>query len=187
MQKIDFGYENSMNPKGIFEGIGISSGSKGAVSGEFLGVFQRDGMNYLVARTTMAFKGEGIGQIVVRRALADLYHDGYGNLFIDQLCSEDCKKFETLLNSNYAQNQLNKGTELRDICGGCLPSKSFECVTKKSEYVSIIAVAIRHEVFEEKRSLLGRSRLPMSEMQRKIEALEAMLAQAREENTRRGR
>ena len=187
MTKIDFGFENSMNPKGMFEGIGISGETKGAIRGEFLGVFQMDDMNYLAARTTMAFKDEGIGQIVVRRALADLYHDGSGNLFIDQLCGEDCKRLETLLNSNRAQEKLNKGARLIDICDGYLPSNSFDCLTNVGEYASIVAVAIKHEVFESKRTLLERSRLPMSEMQRKIEALEAMLAQAREENNGRSR
>ena len=69
MTKIDFGYENSMNPKGMFEGVGISGETNGAIYGEFLGVFQMDGMNYLAARTTEAFKDEGIGQIVVRRVM----------------------------------------------------------------------------------------------------------------------
>lgn len=74
MTKINFGYENSMNPKGMFEGIGISGETKGAIYGEFLGVFQMDDMNYLAARTTEAFKDEGIGQIVVRSNVINLRH-----------------------------------------------------------------------------------------------------------------
>ena len=171
MKKVSFGYENSMNPVGSFEGIGLGGGAVGPTEGEFIEVInlmdQMDN-NYLVTRITNTFKGSEheIGKIDVRRVLADLFPDGSAILYVDQTHSYDCERIEQILNTSRAKGLIEDNVKARELCTGKRPAFSFECATNKEK---IVVTAIPHEVFENKKQLISRCRSSFSDMQRKLE------------------
>lgn len=174
MQSVHFGRENSMNPTGSHESIGVGEGKEIIVRGDFIGIITIDRNNYLVTRTTMAFDDNNVGKIAVRRAIVDLYRDSSGILYLDQLHTDDCKKLEEALNSSRGQTLLNRGERVVDICDAHTPDESFECVTRGED---IVATAIKHEVFEDKKKAIANCNEPFSVMQKRIWELEAQLAQ----------
>lgn len=186
MKSVHFGSENSSNPTGMHENIGVGEGNNIIVKGDFIGVINIGDNNYLVARTTMAFNDDQVGKITVRRAIADIYPDGSGILYLDQLHSNDCKKLEELLNSNRAQTLLNEGKCVTDICDAHMPDRCFDMLTSEQylgQYADIVATAIRHEVFEKKKADINGRKDTFSNLQRKINELEAQIRQMREQGS----
>lgn len=147
MKKVDYGYNMSDEPLAMFEGIGISNVPEGAVEGEYLGVIEREGEDYLISRTTMAFKDDPnyIGKITARRALAEVHSDGSGVIFIDVDENEKTRDIEMALNSRDVQ----KGDFERIV------SRGFDSLIANDE---IYAIAIKHEVFERKKMLTESSK-----------------------------
>ncbi len=165
-KKVDFGYDNSLNPNGSFEGIGLTGKGIGPISGEFIGVINVNNNNYLVTKIINSYKDECNGKIDVRKSLADLYADGSGILYIDQRYSNDCQELEKILNSKPVKNALLKGINIKDVFPSDFVPFSFDCVTKSN---NIIATAIKHEVFEGKRNLISNCHNSISSMQQEIE------------------
>lgn len=85
MSKIDFGYFNDNNPKGMWEGIGISP-TDNIIKAEFMDVIGLNGRFYLVSKVDMAFKSVEykVGTIDVWEIISDLYPNGSGVIFANQ-------------------------------------------------------------------------------------------------------
>jgi hypothetical protein len=180
MKKVDFGFANESNPNGTFEGIGLAGEARGPVSAEFIDVVRLNNCDYLITRITETFKNSEneIGKIDVRRAFADLFPDGSAIMYLDQNHSADCFKLEELLNTENAKILLDKGISVKEICGGYNAPLSFLGAINGN---LIMATAIRHDVFEEKRALVSRCHHSFSEMRREIESMQI------ENNRERGR
>jgi len=165
MKEVGFGFSNDIRPSGSFEGIGLGTTS-GPVKGEHLGFIELDGTNYIIARTTMSFRDEGIGKIVVREALADLYPDGSAILFLNQYVSDRCLRLEEHFNSPKTIELLAKGIPVKELSPGFRSSLAYECASR-GEHFS--ATAIKKEVFEQKKELLRKCTMSFSEMRRQLE------------------
>lgn len=170
MKVVSFGFENSENPAGSFEGIGKGDGAKGAVTAAYLDVFSYEGRNFLVTRTTEAFKGSEteIGKIDVRDTLVDLFQDGSAILYIDQTQSKDALDFQTLLNTPKAAQLVGRGISIKDICNGYNAPISFMCATYNDR---VLATAIKHDVFAAKFSALKQSNKSFSNMKRELDSV----------------
>jgi len=140
MKKVDYGFDMADEPIGMFEGIGISSEPVGAIAGEFLGVVSLKGEDYLIGRTTIAFKDdpEYLGKITARRATAKKYEDGSGIIFLDMEESKETKAIEEIFSArNVTEESLRS-----------LANPEYDSLIDRDE---IMATAIRHDVFEKKK------------------------------------
>ena len=171
MKKIEFGSDSSVNPNGSWESIGLENG---VLSGELVGFFNYDGVDYVVTNVGETFTKSEFEKdhMMVNSVLADLYKDGSGNIFVDQLQSEDCKKLETLLNSESAKSLMDRGVSVVDICNGHVVSQALETLANRP---TITALGIRHEVFEKKSEYLKNCNKSFSTMMAEMEALVAKL------------
>ena len=140
MKKIDYGYNLSNNPVGSFEGIGINPLSEGPITAEFLGIIDYDGEDYLIGRTTLAFKDDPnyLGKITARRATAEIYPDGTGTVFIDMDENDKTRKIEEVLN----EKDIKEGTLNKIV------NHRYDSVIDGNE---ITATAIKTEVFDKKK------------------------------------
>ena len=172
MKIVKYGYENSQNPTGSFEGIGFNMRENGKcvgpVTGEYLGVVRISSDDYLIARTKEAFANDEnyVGNTCVRRALADLYPDGSGILFIDQETDHMCRQLERLFDHEKTRELMDSGIDAKRICGGDIPPFAFECVTRGDK---VFATAIEHDAFEEKRALISRCHNSFSNLEKELE------------------
>lgn len=171
MKKIEFGTDNGLRPNGSWDSIGLSNG---VLSGELIGLFNYDGDDYIVTKVGDTFQKSQYDEnkIMVSRAIADLYKDGSGNIFIDQERSLRCENFEELLNSDKARSLIERGVSVADICNGHLVSKAFDVLIDRN---SINALGINHDVFENKKRALLYCNKSFSDMMAEMEALVAKL------------
>ena len=137
MKKVEYGFSNSSDPIGSWEGIGIKNKPEGAVSGEFLGIIKLSGEDYLIGRTTLAFGNnpEYIGKITARRAAARKYKDGSGIIFLDMDESDKTKAIEEVLEEKHATEGSLKS----------LANNEFDSLVGGEE---VIATSVPHDVFE---------------------------------------
>ncbi len=125
--------------------MGMNQSPVGPVTGEFLGLIRDNGQDYLIARTTLAFKDDPnyVGKITARHAVVEKFPDGSGNIYMD--VEEDNKT----RNIEEALMQVEK-TENRKITEEVLRTKAdkrFDSVIDKEE---LVAVSISHELFTKK-------------------------------------
>ena len=171
MKKVSFGFSNSMNPTGSFEGIGFGmvEGSKaiGPTQGELIDVINIGDENYLVTKVTMAFGNDPrfLDKVVARRALADVYADGSAILYVDQTPNNQSVMIEQILNNPTNAARLASGMEACDLCGGRKASFAFECALRRDiQSVDASVTAITHEAFEKKNNLINRCHSSVSDM-----------------------
>lgn len=136
---------NYFNEVGSSQVMGINETPVGPVTGEFLGLIRDNGQDYLIARTTLAFKEDPnyTGKIIVRHATVEKYPDGSGNIYLDV---EEDEKTRNLENGLAQQEK----TDNKKITAESLDSKRdkrFDSVISGEE---IVAVSISHELFEKK-------------------------------------
>jgi hypothetical protein len=176
MKQVHFGFSNDLNPTGSFEGIGLgmTEGSKnvGPVNGEFLEFMNINNEDYLVSKAALVFGNDARfkDKYIVRRAIADLYSDGSGLVFLDQYFSPECQRLEEMLNVQRYKELLERGRLPHEICGGYKSSAAFDCLVKKDlEDVAFLATAIPHETFERKKTgLMMASNYSFSELGSKL-------------------
>lgn len=172
MKKIEFGYETSNHPTGGWEGIGISP-KEPITQAELIDIVFLEGENYLISRITNAFDKAQIGNVDVRRVIADLYHDGSGNLFADFEKDYNCHALEKIMTKENVKEQVEKGVSLTELYEGAYkPSGNFRILTEPS---SITVNGIKTEVFEQKRQALANCHQTFSDMQQELEELKAKL------------
>ncbi len=138
MKKVEYGFSNSNDPIGSWEGMGIKNKPEGPVDGEFLGIIRLADEDYLIGRTTMAFGNDPkyIGKITARRATARKYKDGSGIIFLDMDESDRTKAIEEVLEEKNATEEKIKSLVNRD----------YDSLISNSD--EIITTSIKHEVFE---------------------------------------
>ena len=140
---------NYFNEVGPSQVMGMNTFAEGPVTGEFLGVIRDNGQNYLISRTTLAFKDDPnyVGKITARHATIEQFTDTngetYSNIYIDAEEDNKTRNIEEALNQ-MEKSENRKITEelLRPKC-----DKRFDAVINKEE---LMAVAINHELFEKK-------------------------------------
>ena len=138
MTKVNYGFDISNNPVGSFQGIGINSIPEGPVEAELIGIIRHEGEDYLIGRTTLAFKDDPnyLGKITVRRATVSIYPDGAGQIFLD-IAESDKTRFmeETIQQQGIAgiENKINH---------------RYDSVVEGEE---IYAKSINTEIFEKKK------------------------------------
>lgn len=179
MKILHFGYDRSSHPYGTFdeEGLGLKENGKlvGPTHGELICVIKLYNDNYIVYKVIKAFNNDEryIGKYEVRRAIADLYSNGTGVLYIDKKKDYNSERLEAIINFDDFQNRLAAGEDFIKILD-ILPSNNyaFDGVLKmKDENECINVSTIDHDVFEYKNNLLKACLSSMSDMQEKIETL----------------
>ena len=142
MKKIEFGFDISDNPIGSFQGIGINNIPEGPITAELLGIITIKGEDYLIGRTTDAFKNDPkyINKIIARKVLAEKFPDGSGILYLNKEEDASTKTIEEVL-----QTKNIKEDSLRKIV-----NKDYDSVIAGKD---IAATAIRSDVFNRKKML----------------------------------
>ena len=189
MIKIEFGHANEINPKGAWEGIHISPDLP-LLSADYYGAMQLGEDSYIVAKVVDDDGNrypELLNNFIVRRALADMYVDGSGWLFLDQEKSHECNQIERFLNSDRIKQRINNSEDVINLCseiGAHRANNSFRALELDHEKEPLISTSIRHEEFEKKKNALSHCRHSMSDMQRQIEELSRQLEETRKANIR---
>ncbi len=142
MKKVNYGFDISDNPVGAFEGIGIQSKPEGPVEADFLGIINYEGEDYLIGRTTLAFKDDPnyLGKITARRATASIYPDGTGTIFLDMNENNKTRKIEEVLESR----NIQEGTLAKKV------NHRYDSVISGNE---IYATSIKTEIFDKKKMI----------------------------------
>jgi hypothetical protein len=173
MKIIEFGFNDSDNPSCARLGIGMDCSSTGIVDGKLIGFVCTGEENYLVTKAIKCFKNNGDleGKIDVRRAVADIFKDGSGTLFLDQKHDINCQKLEKLLNVPSIKDKIENGVSLDDICryANIYNEKtdfSYNCATNEDK---IFATAIKHNEFNKKKYLIDNCRDSFSQLAYKNE------------------
>ena len=168
MKKIEFGHSNDFNPKGSWEGIGIKPGLM-LTEAEYYGTIKYEENSYIVARVTKdeyARFPHLLGNFIVRPAIADLYADGSGNIFLDQEESIVTRQLETHLNDPRIKDRINNINDVFNNCNGVhMADMSFKFLTLGDRFIS---TSITHEAFERKNEALKKCRKSFSQMQEQL-------------------
>ena len=145
MKLIDYGHDTSNNPVGSFDGIGINEIPEGAITGEFLGIVRLNDKDFLIGRTTMAFKEDPkyIGKITARQAIVEKYPDGSGTIFIDIEENSETRAMEEVL----SDKEKREGFILTEEKLRPIANKKYDSVVSGNE---LTATAIRHDIFQKK-------------------------------------
>lgn len=164
MKKIKFGYATEDNPHGAWEGIGIKPGLL-LNSAEYYGVVKYENNSYVIAKVIEDEYGrypELVGNFIVRGAIADLYPDGSGTLFLDQEHTEVSSHLESHLNNPEVKKRIN---DINDVVNSCndvvYGDRSFILL---SLFEEVLATSISHEVFEMKNDAIKNCHQSFSEL-----------------------
>lgn len=116
MKKIEFGYANDYKPGGSWQGLGIKEGLLLA-DAEYYGVVNYGRDSFIVAKVIEDKYGrypQLLGNFIVRPAIADMYSDGSGILFLDQEQSSIGEQIEKYL--NIAKSHINSYEDILKSC-----------------------------------------------------------------------
>lgn len=152
MKKIEFGYANDNKPSGLWQGLGIKEGLLLA-DAEYYGAVNYENDSFIVAKVIDDKYGrypQLLGNFIVRPAIADMYPDGSGILYLDQEQSAISQQIEKYL--NIAKSHINSYEDILKSCDFVQKgNRFFDLITSSDR---IVATSIRHEVFEEKNNAL---------------------------------
>lgn len=169
MQKIEFGFANEQNPKGTWEGIGIKQGLL-LTEADFYGTVKVESNSYVIAKVTKDEYNhypELLDKFLVRPALADLYPDGSGIIFLDQEQSLEAYQLEEYLNSPQVKDKITCIDDVINLSSGVVPAdKSFAILTDQDR---VVTTSITHEAFGIKNTALKNCHLSFSELQMRYE------------------
>lgn len=168
MKKIEFGFSNDVDPKGSWEGIGIKSGLL-LTDAEYYGAIKYEGDSYIIAKVTKDEYNRFphlLENFIVRPAIADLYVDGSGTIFLDQKESLISQKLEIYLNTPQIKERISNIDDILKICNGVHKAdKAFTFLTSEDNFIT---TSITHETFERKNEALKNCKGSFSEMQEQI-------------------
>ena len=160
MKKIEFGYANDYKPSGSWQGLGIKEGLLLA-DAEYYGVVNCGRDSFIVAKVIEDKYGrypQLLGNFIVRPAIADMYPDGSGYLFLDQEQSAIGQQIEKYLNA--VKSHINSYEDILKSCDFVQRgNRFFDLITDSDK---VVATSIRHEVFEEKNNALKNCRTTFS-------------------------
>ena len=165
MKKIEFGFANDKNPNGSWEGIGIRPGLL-ITEAEYYGAVKYEDNSYIIAKIVKDDSKrypDLVGNFMVRPAIADLYKDGSGIIYLDQEQSLIAHQLEKHLNSERIKDRIKS---IDDVFRHCLnvhmADNSFTILTVGDQ---IITTSIKHQVFEEKNEALKNCHKSFSQLQ----------------------
>lgn len=165
MRKIEFGYSNDSNPKGSWEGIGIKPGLL-LPDADYYGAIKYEDNSYIVAKVVKDEYNrfpELLGKFIVRPAVADLYADGSGILYLDQEQTLISHQLENHLNNPYLQGKIKDINDVLSHCNGVrIGDKSFAILTLEDRF---LATSIVHSEFTKKNEAIKSCRKSFSEYQ----------------------
>lgn len=170
MRKIDFGREESNNPKGSFEKIGTDDGVLQSELVEFINI---DGSTYLISKIDSTFKDSQyqIGDYYVKEAIIDLYADGSLTLFLNNGNEEMCRAIQGRINSAEMKRLINDGMPISEIFKSQFVPKSFMYLTLIDSKLPITTTEINEDIFETKKELINSCQQSISNTRQTIENL----------------
>lgn len=174
MKKIEFGYANEIDPKGSWEGIGIKHGML-LTDADYYGAIELHGNSYIVAKVVEDKYDrfpELVNNFIVRGAVADMYADGSGTLFLDQEQSFEAQQIENYLNQDLVKNKINDFSDIVGYVKGLQPANKFFTLLSMND--KVIATSITHEAFEIKNEAIKNCRQTFSEMQKSLTETRSM-------------
>lgn len=169
MKKIEFGYSNDIDPKGSHEGMGIKP-TLLLTEADYYGAIEYEGNFYIVAKVVEDKYDKYpnlLGKFIVRDALADMYPDGSGILFLNQDQSLFARKLESFLNHEYVKGRINNLDDILKNCNGIHKANNMFILLEMGE--TILSTSILSEAFEEKNEALKNCHKSFSELQRSLE------------------
>ena len=168
MKQIEFGYSNDIDPKGLHEGMGIKPGLF-LTEANYYGSIEFDGNSYIIAKVIKDKYNrypDLVDKFIVRDAIADMYVDGSGCLFLNQEQSITAQQLENYLNSKNIKNKINNYKDIFKLCNGVSPAnKMFTLLEMESTF---FATSIIPSAFEEKKEALKKCHKSFSELQRSL-------------------
>lgn len=168
MKKIEFYFNNQPDALGPVDGLGIKPGLL-LPNAEYYGAIKYEDNSYIVAKVTKDEYGvfpHLMGKFIVRPAIADLYVDGSGNLFLDQEESIISHHLESRLNEPLVSERISDINGILNNCNDVhMADKSFHFLTLGDTFV---ATSITHEAFEKKNSALKSCRGSFSQIQEQL-------------------
>ena len=164
MKKIEFGFANEQNPRGSWEGIGIKPGLL-LNEADYYGVVNVNRDSYIVAKVTKDDNNrypQLLDKFIVRQAIADIYPDGSGIIFLDQEQSNTASLLEEHLNNPEIKDRISSIEDVLKLSSGlALGARVFNLLTDGEK---IITTSIKHEVFTKKNEALKYCHMSFSEL-----------------------
>jgi len=168
MKKIEFGFANDYDPKGAWEGIGIKPGLL-LTDAEYYGAIKYEDNSYIVAKVTKDEYGRFphlVNKFIVRPAIADLYVDGSGVIFLDQEESLVSQQLETHLNIPQISERISDINSIINNCAGVhTADMSFKFLTLGDNFLT---TSITHDAFERKNTALKSCKGSFSQIQEQL-------------------
>lgn len=172
MKKIKFGYTNDSYPTGSHESMWINPDLP-LCDADYYGAVKYENDSYIVAKVTDDKYGRYphlLGNFIVRPAIADMYVDGSGNIFLDKEESEISKQMEQHLNNPEIRDRISDINDVKNYCRGTyMADKSFQFLALNDV---VYTCSIRHEIFERKNEALKRCQNSFSQLQEKLLSIE---------------
>lgn len=162
MKKIEFGFDNNLNPTGSWQGIGIKPKVM-LLEAEYIGSVSIEGNNYIIVKTVDKSRNYQENMLFVRKALVDLFPSGNGILYLNQNENEITNGLENLLNNPNIKDKISTVEDIIQVCSAANYSlPSFRIIESSPE---IIATSILPEVFEEKNNAINNCHKTFTQMQ----------------------
>jgi len=158
MKKIEFGFSNDQRPSGSWEGIGISQ-DEFITEGDYLGTIGYRDSHYIVCNVEIPDAGN---RFIVREALYDLFADGSGILYLNQVKNYLSRDIKNYLNRIGIKENIKTIDDVIKLGNGLHGSnKAFRLLELDNK---IISTSILQEVFEEKREAIKYSQKSISDL-----------------------
>lgn len=162
MKKIEFGFDNNLNPTGSWQGIGINPKVM-LLDAEYIGSISIEGNNYIITKTINQTRNYQENMFLVRNALVDLFPSGSGILYLSQNENEITNGLENLLNNPNVKDKIITVEDVLRVCSAANYSMpSFRIIESSPK---IIATSILPEVFEEKNNAINNCHKTFTQIQ----------------------
>ena len=162
MKKIEFGFDNNLNPTGSWQGIGINPKVM-LLDAEYIGSISIEGNNYIITKTINQTRNYQEKLFLVRNALVDLFPSGSGILYFSQNENEITNDLENLLNNPNVKDKIITVEDVLRVCSAANYSMpSFRIIESSPK---IIATSILPEVFEEKNNAINNCHKTFTQIQ----------------------
>ena len=162
MKKIEFGFDNNLNPTGSWQGIGINPKVM-LLDAEYIGSISIEGNNYIITKTINQTRNYQENMFLVRNALVDLFPSGSGILYLSQNENEITNGLENLLNNPNVKDKIITVEDVLRVCSSANYSMpSFRIIESSPK---IIATSILPEVFEEKNNAINNCHKTFTQIQ----------------------
>lgn len=162
MKKIEFGFDNNLNPTGSWQGIGINPKVM-LLDAEYIGSVSIEGNNYIITKTVNQTRNYQENMFLVRNALVDLFPSGSGILYLSQNENEITNGLENLLNNPNVKDKIITVEDVLRVCSAANYSMpSFRIIESSPK---IIATSILPEVFEEKNNAINNCHKTFTQIQ----------------------